>query len=265
MIFHLSRARLRAEWLLLLFALVLLVAYVSFCGTGIRDGTNLYAYSQFDYYHNKNMNAYSESGFQTVQADPVRVAMSYGIDPRDLPEKADLHDVYDLVILAKRDMLYDNIFTDGMLCAFPILDGLAMLLLCPLFRKRRIGQYLSAGYSRRQVFASFTLTYFAFAVLMWGLASLVWLPRYHIPFGAFWVNQLAWLGFTLLCAALAYLAALMLPRPAVAFFASLGVMILLLLCVKFVSKWIIIGAVPVLLAAVLILPWRSFRKRGFMA
>jgi len=265
MVLRLTCARLKAEWLLLLFALVLLIAYVSLCSAGIRNYTNLYSYNQFDYYHNKNLNSYSESGFQTVQADPVTVAMSYGIDPRDLPEKADLHDVYELAILAGRDMLYDNIFTAGMLGAFPILDGLAMLLLCPLFRKRRLGQYLSAGYSRRQVFASFTLTYFAFPVLMWGLASLLWLSRYHIPFGAFWVNQLAWLVFNLLSAALAYLAALVLRRPAAAFFASLGVLVLAVLLARFVFKWIIVAAGLGILAAVLIVPWRSFRKRGFTA
>ena len=36
MVFRLTRARLRAEWLLLLFALVLLIAYISFCASGIR-------------------------------------------------------------------------------------------------------------------------------------------------------------------------------------------------------------------------------------
>ena len=263
MIFRLTRARLKAEWLLLIFALALLIAYISFSAASIRAGTDLFSYNQFDYRWHKNMNAYSESGFANMEVDPVTVAMSYGIDPRDLPERADLHDVYELVIRASRDYLYNNILLCGVLGAFPFLDGIAMLLLCPLFKKRRIGQYLSAGYSRRQVFFAVTLTYFAFPVLMWGLSSLIWLPRFHIPFGAFWENQLAWLGFNLGCAILAYLAAWFVPRPAAAFFASLGVWFLLLLSIKFVSKWIVIAAVPVLIAAVLILPWRHFRKRGF--
>ena len=265
MIFRLTRARLKAEWLLLIFALALLFAYVSFCASDIRSSTDLFSYNQFDYRYHKNMNASSESGFANMEADPVTIAIAYGLDPRDLPAGADLHDVYELIIRENGEFLYNRIFSAGMLGAFPFLDGLAMLLLCPLFRKRRIGQYLSAGYSRRQVFLSFTLTYFAFAVLMWGLASLIWLTRFHIPFGAFWQDQLAWLGMNLLCAALAYLAALLLPRPAAAFFASLGVWILLLLCIKYVSKWVVVGAGLVILAAVLIVPWRQFRKRGFAA
>ncbi len=265
MVFRLTRARLRAEWLLLLFALVLLIAYISFCSADIRGYTDLFSYSQFDFSCKKNMNVFSESGFADVEVDPIQIAQRYGVDPRDLPENADLYDVYEAAIRANRDDLYDRIFGAGLLGAFPILDGLAMLLLCPLFRKRRTGQYLSAGYSRRQVFASLTITYFAFPVLMWGLSSLIWLSRFHIPFGAFWENQLAWLCFNLCCAALAYLAAMFVPAPASAFFASLGVWLFLLLCAKFISKWILIAAVPVLIAAVLILPWRYFRKRRFEA
>ena len=263
--FRLTCARLKAEWLLFIFALVLLMAYISSCSADIRGYTDLYSYSQFDFSCKKNMNVFSESGFADVEVDPILVAQRYGVDPRDLPEKADLYDVYEAAIRANRDDLYDRIFGAGLLGAFPILDGIAMLLLCPLFRKRRIGQYLSAGYSRRQIFFAVTLTYFAFPVLMWGLSSLIWLSRFHIPFGAVWEYQLAWLGFTLLCAALAYLAALFLPTPASAFFASLGVWLFLLLCAKYVSKWILIGAGLVILAAVLILPWRHFRKRRFAA
>ena len=265
MVFRLTRARLKAEWLLLLITLVLLIAYISFCASDIRSGTDLFSYNQFDYRYHKNMNAYSESGFANVEADPVSIAIANGVDPRDLPEKADLHDVYEAAVRVNRDNLYERIHGAGMLGAFPFLDGMAMLLLCPLFRKHRIGQYLSAGYSRRQVFLSISLTYFAFAVLMWGLASLIWLTRFHIPFGAFWENQLAWLGFTLLCGALAYLAAMLLPRPAVAFFASLGVWILLLLCIKYISGWAALAAGLVILAAVIVLPWRQFRKRRFAA
>ena len=263
MVFRLTRVRLRAERLLLLFAVLLLIAYISFCASDIRSYTDLYSYNQFEFSCKKNLNAFSESGFADVEADPVEIAIRYRVDPRDLPENADLYDVYVAVVRVNRADLYDRILGAGMLGAFPILDGIAMLLLCPLFRKRRIGQYLSAGYSRRQVFLFITLTYLAFVLLMWGLASLIWLTRFHIPFGAFWQNQLAWLGFNLLCAALAYLAAMLLPRPAAAFFASLGVWLLLLLCIKYISAWVALSAALVLLAAALVIPWQQFRKRGF--
>ncbi len=265
MIFRLTRLRLRAEWLLLLFSLLLLIWYVSFCGADIRTGTDLYSYNQFHFRNHKNINVYTETGFADVDTEPIEAALAHGVDPKDLPEKADLLDVYEAVIRVKRDELYDRIFSAGMLGAFPILDGIAMLLLCPLFRKRRIGQFLSAGFSRRQVFISFTLTYFAFPLLMWGLSSFFWLSRFHIPFSAFWEYQLAWLGFDLFCAALAYLAALLLPKPAAAFFVSLGVWLFLLLCIRSVSKLVLLCAVPVVFAALLIVPWRQFRKRGFTA
>ena len=265
MVFRLTRVRLRGEWRLLLFSLLLLLLYVSFCGSDIRSGTDLYSYSQFHYFNHKNLNTYTEAGFADVNTEPIEAAIAHGVPLGDLPEKADLLDVYEAVIRVKRDELYERISGAGKLGAFPFLYGIAMLLLCPLFRKRRIGQYLAAGYSRRQVFLSFTLIYFAFPPLMWGLSSLFWLSRYNIPFAAFWENQLVWLGFDLFCAALAFLAAMLLPRPAVAFFASLGLWLLLLLCARCVSRLVLLCGVPVIFAGALILPWRHFRKRGFPA
>ena len=110
MVFRLTCARLKAERLLLLFALVLLIAYISFCASDIRAFTDLYSYNQFDYRYHKNMNAYSESGFADMEVDPISVAIANGVDPRDLPETADLHDVYEAVIRGTRGGIYDRIF-----------------------------------------------------------------------------------------------------------------------------------------------------------
>ena len=70
--FRLTRARLKAEWLLFIFALVLLMAYISFCSADIRGFTELYSYNQFDFFYHKNMNVFSETGFADVEVDPDR-------------------------------------------------------------------------------------------------------------------------------------------------------------------------------------------------
>lgn len=268
MVFRLTRVRIKAEWLLMIIALVLLILYIRFCSADIRNSTDLYSYTQFEYRYTANLSSYDElSGVGKSSADPVMVARAYGIDPRELPEKADLRDIYDLVIRNNWNYLYKLIMSSGVLFAFPVLDGLAMLLLCPLFRKRRIGQYLSAGFSRKQVFLSFTLLYFGCAVVMWLLGSFFQLARFRIPFGAFLGDQLVWLCAVLFGAALAYLAAVLLRRPIVAFFASLAVWIPLLFCFRGLLPLPLaaVGFTLAFLAAVLAVSWLHFRKRGFAA
>lgn len=268
MLFRILRVRLRAEWLLMLIALALMLLYPWFCGSSIRDGTDLYSYSQFEYRYMANLSSYNElTGIGHNTVDPIRVAQSYGLDPRDLPEKADLRDVYEAVIRARGDFLYSRILIDAVLFGFPILDGLAMLLLCPLFRKQHLGQFLSAGYSRKQVWLSFTLLYFACAVVMWLLASLFQLGRFHIAFQA---PQLAWLAYLLFSAALAYLSALLLRWPIVAFFASLAVWALLLLGIRSLAAFpvlvvIALAILVVVFAVIWPVTWLHFRKRGFRA
>lgn len=271
------RVRLRAEWLLMLVALALVLLYPWFCGSEIRQSTDLYSYNQFEYGNSANLSAYNElSGVGKADADVMKVARRYGVDPRDLPEKADLRDVYDAAIRVMWDKLYISILTSAALFGFPILDGLAMLLLCSQFRKRRINQYLSAGYSRKQVFLSFTVLYFACAVVMWLLGSLFQLTRFHISFqpeeaSTFRILQTAWLLYLLFSAALAYLAALFLRRPIVAFFASLGAWILLLLGARglFGSQnavlAVVLGVILVFLIAAIVISWKHFRKRGVAA
>ncbi len=265
---RITRARIKAEWLLMIIALVLLILYIRLCSADIRNFTDLYSYTQFEYRYTANLSSYDElNGVAKFSADPMAVARAYGIDPRDLPEEADLRDIYDMALRKNRNDLYQRISDSGILFAFPVLDGIAMLLLCPLFRKRRIGQFLSAGYSRREVFLSVTLLYFGCAVLMWLLGSFFQLTRFHIPFGAFPKDQLVWLCIVLCSAALAYLAALFLRRPIVAFFASLAVWIPLLFCLRglFSLPLVAISVALVFLIAVFAVSWRHFRKRGFEA
>jgi hypothetical protein len=261
--FRILRVRFRAEWPLMLAALLLVLLYPWFCSSSVRDGTNLYSYAQFEYYHMANLGSMNElSGVAKSDVDPWLIAQAYKLDPRELPEDATLLDVYNAVVRQRAGYLFENSLWDGVLFGFPILDGLAMLLLCPLFRRRRLGQFLAVGYSRRQVWLSFTLLYFSCTLVMW-LLALLYLTRFHIPFQA---AMLAWLLYLLFIAAIPYLAALFLPRPAAAFFAALGVWIALLLIVRRLngSTGLIAALIAVVAAALIagvVLSWTHFRKR----
>jgi hypothetical protein len=280
MTLRLTHIRLRAEWIMLIIALALLILYTWYCGTDIRAASQLYSYEQFEFvYHVMN---------------PIQVAESYDLDVSKLPERADLRDVYNAAVRAHRGWLYALILNSAEYFTFPALNGMAVVLLCMTFRKRRIGQFLSAGYSRLQVFLSLTLPYFAFAVLLWLLASFCQLSRYHISFSPeegyfFRTTQLTWLCNILFNAALAYLFAMLLRRPAISFVAAMGVRILLLILTRnwsaspltiiqtesigpswdpgmdlsplITGNWITLG----FLTAVLAVVWLSFRKRRFEA
>ena len=274
-----THARLRAEWLMAVIALALMVLYTWYCGVDIRSATSMYSYEQFEFtYHSM---------------DPIRVAEIYELDVASLPARADLMDVYNAVLLAYRGFIYARILNSAGFFTFLALGGMAAVMVSMVFHKKRIGQFLSAGYSRLQVFLSITLAYFAFAVLLWGVASFCQLTRYHISFapeerGFFRTTQLAWLCNILCNAALAYLFAMLLRRPVIAFAAALGVRFVLLFSLDsyysplvliktkeamqslepgldlhplILGNWITLG----FLAAVLIVSWLSFRKRGFAA
>lgn len=276
---RITHVRLRAEWLMLIIALALLVLYTWYCGVDIRSATSMYSYEQFEFtYH---------------VMDPIRVAEIYELDISSLPARADLRDVYDAVILAYRGFLYARILNSAGFFTFLALGGMAAVMVTMAFHKKRIGQFLSAGYSRWQVFLSLTLTYFVFAVLLWGVASFCQLTRYHISFAPeerdfFRTTQLAWLCNILCNAALAYLFAMLLQRPVIAFGAALGARYVLLYALDpgisplvlvktkeameswepgldlgplILGNWITLG----FLAAVLIVSWLSFRKRRFAA
>lgn len=278
MLLRLTHVRLRAEWIMVIIALALLILYIWYCGMDIRSATNVYSYEQFEFaYH---------------AMDPMQVADVYALDVRNLPEKADMRDIYNAIILANRGWLYCLILTSAELFTFPALNGMAVLMICMTFRKRRIGQFLSAGFSRLQVFLSLTLVYFGFALLLWLAASAYQLTRYHISFAPeemyfFRITQLTWLCNILFNAALAYLFAMLLRRPLISFAAAMGARLLLLYLTKdlraspltiivigntrpswdpgmdlnplITGNWITLGC----LAAVLIAAWLSFRKRGF--
>ena len=69
MVFRLTRVRIKAEWLLMIIALVLLILYIRFCSADIRNSTDLYSYTQFEYRYTANLSSYDERGRQ-IQRRP---------------------------------------------------------------------------------------------------------------------------------------------------------------------------------------------------
>ena len=274
MLLRLTRSRLKAEWVMLIGTAILIILYVWFCGLNNR-GLTLGSYEMF-------VHTYGS-------VSPKTLALS--LDMEEPPEDADLYALYEAALLAKRGFLYSRILMSAEDMTFLVLDALAVLLLCTLFQKRRLSQWLSAGYSRGQVFLSITLFFFACAFLMWLAASLYLLSRYHIAFapeeGAFFrVTQLAWICNVMFNASLAFLSALLLRRPLPAFLAALGAWILLRVLSPdlSISPAVILGSGKILswdpgmdtsslaagnwitlgfLLVVLTVTWLIFRKRGF--
>ena len=271
---RLTRVRLKAEWLSLILAAILVILYVWFCGLNNR-GLTLGSYAIFEHTYGS--------------VSPSALAKS--LDMEIPPEGATLQEIYETALQAKRGFLYSRILMSAEDMTFLVLDALAVLLLCTLFRKRRIGQWLSAGCGRGRAFLSLTLSYYVVALLMWLAASRFLLGRYHIAFAPeegefFRTTQLAWLCNILFNASLAYLSALLLGRTLPAFFAALGVWILLRAASPplSASPAVILGSGKILswdpgmdlrsliagnwitlgfLILVFIAAWLSFRKRGF--
>ncbi len=272
--FRLTRFRLKAEWLLLIFVLILMVLYTWFCGLDVR-GTSVGSFEMFSHKY---------SGI-----DPRMLAKSLGLDAA--PEGADMWEIYHAALRDLRGFAYSRILMGAENCAMLLMDALAVLLLCSLFQKRRLGQFLAAGCSRGQVFLSLTLTYFCCVAALWLAASVYLLSRYHIAFAPeeqafFRVTQLSWLCSAMFSGSLAYLSAFLLRRPLPAFLAALGVWFILRLTAPDLSvlpviilgsgvikswdpgmdtsslaagNWITLGV----FALCVLLAWFSFRKRGF--
>ena len=72
-------------------------------------------------------------------------------------------------------------YTGGFAAYFaPVIAGAAaMLFLCPIFRKRRLGPLLAAGCRRGAVYLFLTVLYFAFFLLLWLIAVPFLLSRYR--------------------------------------------------------------------------------------
>ena len=214
MLYRFTRTRLKAEWLLLVCAAGVILLYTWLGGFNAR-GQQTGSYAMFAFVYDD----YS----------PGSAAKALEVD---VPKGADMRAVYEALRAKTRGERYACILRDAENASFPMLDILAALLVSTLFRKRRMGQFLSAGYSRGQIFLSAALVYFAFAVLLWVIGAHFLLARFGISFAPeerafFRTTQTAWFCSVLFGASLAFLFAMLLCRPVPAFLAAFGVWILL--------------------------------------
>ena len=283
MLLRLTRVRLRTEWLLLLCLAFLIVLYIWFCGLDMRT-TSLGTFEQFE----EKYGAMFRDGLSRDEAERMTTGFALK-DP--IKEGTGIREAYEAILRKLRGFAYSRLLMGAENCAFLLMGALAVLYLCPQFGKRRAAQWLSAGYGWGQVFLSMTLTYYACAVLLWLISSSILLGLYRISFspeerGFFRTTQLSWLCNVLFSAALAYLSAFLLRRPLPTYLAALAVWFLLRVESPALSaspvvimgsgeiikswdpgmdagslaagNWITLG----FLAAVVILSWLSFQKRG---
>ena len=127
-------------------------------------------------------------------------------------------------------------------CIAPVFAGvLAVLLLCDVFRKRRLGPMPAAGCSRGTVYLFLTALYFGLFLLIWLILVPLCLSRYRIPLTAGERACLKLIGPSLLIAllfgaAVSFFFAFLLRRPLPAFLAGAGI--------PFLIQWLS-GLVPV--------------------
>ena len=224
MFLRLSRYRLKTEWLRLLLGLAFAVILFSWYGA-----LNIVS----DTFH-------SEKSFAPTYYDMSRERLAANLD-MEIPEEAwaDLTTAYRTILRYYRGFIYSRLVMSindpvDML----VVNALGVLLLTGLFRKKRLGPPLAAGYSRRRLFLSLTGVYFACVVVVWCVSAAYLLNRYCIEFAPeerefFRVTQLTWFCAFLWNATVAYLASMLLRRPLPAFLAGVAVYFL---CMSFVRE-----------------------------
>ena len=104
--------------------------------------------------------------------------------------------------------------------------GLASALLCAVFRKRRLGQAIAAGCSRRVIYLFLTVLYYAALLAVWLVAAPYLFSRYPTSdaWGAFSLFVLLGLLFS---GAASFFFAFLLRRPIPAFLISVALWFLL--------------------------------------
>ena len=218
MFLRLSRYRLKTEWLRLLLGLAFAVILFSWYGA-----LNIVS----DTFH-------SEKSFAPTYYDMSRERLAANLD-MEIPEEAwaDLTTAYRTILRYYRGFIYSRLVMSindpvDML----VVNALGVLLLTGLFRKKRLGPPLAAGYSRRRLFLSLTGVYFACVVVVWCVSTAYLLNRYCIEFAPeeqefFRVTQLTWFCAFLWHASVAYLFAMLLRSPLPAFAATAAVWLIL--------------------------------------
>ncbi len=277
MFLRLTRYRLKTEWLRILLGLIFAVILFSwYCAGNVV--ANLY---------------HSLGSFSLVYDLGVdRLAAQVGVDAGE-PALADMVTAYRFILHKDRGFVYSRlVMSVNDPIYILIANALAVLFLTGLFRNKRLGPPLAAGFSRGRLFFSLTAVYFCCVALVWVVSASYLLDRYFIAFSPeeqdfFRVTQLTWFCAFLWKGTAAYLAAMLLRRPLPAFLAALAVSFALLLAnhsaPNILPSWIIGGGLTVkswdpgadlwpllrtdIVAAAffvlsIIIGWFSFRKGG---
>ena len=215
MFFRLTRYRLKTEWLRLLAGLALGVILFSWYGSANVVNERLHSFNSF--VKSSGNSSWSEEDRSDPEPGP----------------KEDLEAQYAVLLRESRDYLIGLLVTavndwTPPLTAIP----LAVLFLSGLFRNKRVGPMLAAGFSRGRVFLSLTGAYFGCILLIWVVSSAYLLDRYRIEYAPeeqvfFRVTLLTWFCAYLWHASIAYLAAMLLRRPLPAFAAALVLWLIL--------------------------------------
>ena len=216
MFFRLIRYRLKAGGLRLLLGLVFGVVLFSLCSAAnVMDWAH--SFHEYETHH---------------QAIMEREARRKGMANPDPAASSDVREGYRTYLRENRGYVYACLVTMVNDWVPLVANALSVLLLTGIFRKKRLGPPLAAGYSRGRVFLSLTGSYFLCVLLVWVLSSAYLLDRYCVEFAPeeqefFRVTQLTWFCAFLWHASIAYLFAMLLRSPLPAFAATAAVWLIL--------------------------------------
>ncbi|MBO4677359.1 MAG: hypothetical protein J5633_07430 [Oscillospiraceae bacterium] len=225
MFFRIARYYLRMEWIKVAAAVFAILLYAVLMVNDSRSAPMTYD-AFVTQYCSTNKYSYSSGYMLDYLAD------HYKIPREELGES--FADAYPVFYWRHFDRFVG--YTCGFTAYFaPVLAGAAaVLFLCAIFRKRRLGPLLAAGCRRGAVYLFLTTLYFAFFLLLWLVAVPFLLSRYRfIPLTDEQVACLKLIKTSVLLsllfgAAAGYFFAFLLRRPFPAFAAVIALWFLIL-------------------------------------
>ncbi len=162
--------------------------------------------------------------------NPELMARSLGVEVSEL--KPSIEENYVLLMQKYRGLFYHHIIEGTeTIGALPVVIALSVLLLTGPFQMKRVGPILAAGYSRKRVFLSLSLVYYASVVLIWFLSHIVLMRIFSIRISPeekqfYGITRLAWFCSFLFRASILYMTALLLGKPLSSALAGFGICIL---------------------------------------
>ena len=205
MLLRFARYYLKTEWIKVLIPVLALLIYAFVClnDTTIRP----MRYEEFEAEYGQY--AYSLDKL----ADVTRFSREYLGNS--------FEDAYDWIISWRLSRYLQILLPAAAVLAPFLTAGLAAAFLCTVFRKRRLGQAIAAGYSRRVIYLFLTVLYYAVLLAVWAVAAPYLFSHYpeHNAWGM--VSLFVLLGL-LFGGAVSFFLAFLLRRPIPAFLASVA-------------------------------------------